>query len=295
MINKDIKTLFLSGITLAALCFSQLATAKVITLKHVKITGDPKQVLVLDILKLALSKSDSANEYRFEETSQFATQERLVSWLDEGVVDVIWAGTGKKYEQDLRPIRIPIYKGMLGHRIFIIRKGDQEKFNHVDSLADLRQIPLGQGRFWGDTIVLKNAEMNVVDPVKYDSLFHMLEGGRFDFFPRAIHEPWTEVESYKELNLTVEKNILLVYPFAMYFFVNKNNNELAQKIEQGFRAAIDDGSFDELFYNNPEIKATLEKSDLQNRTVFRLPNPDMSDETPIEDKSLWLNLDDLHS
>ncbi len=217
----------------------------------------------------------------------------MLTMLQEGSLDVMWAGTQIQYEQQLTPIRIPVLKGMLGHRIFIIRQGDQHKFNQVHSLQDLMQIPLGQGRFWGDTLVLRNANLNVVAPVKYESLFYMLDGGRFDFFPRALHEPWSEINSRPELDLEVENRILLIYPFAMYFFVAQDRQALAADIQNGFRRAIDDGSYDKLFFQHQMVKDALKQSNLKQRLVLRLENPNMSPETPIHDKSLWLNIDEL--
>ncbi|VUD41208.1 hypothetical protein TDB9533_00440 [Thalassocella blandensis] len=283
----------LQTLTCILLVATSQCFASTVEIKHAITSQDPKEQLVLSILKLALSKANNGQNYQFEELTEYTTEARLLTWIGDGTLDVMWAGTQPKYEKELYPIRIPIFKGMLGHRIFIIREGDQGKFDKVQSLDDLRAIPLGQGRYWGDTAVLKNANMTVVDPVKYKNLFPMLEGGRFDFFPRAIHEPWSEVEMHKELNLTVEKNLLLVYPFAMYFFVSRENPTLAQAIQTGFRNAIDDGSYDDLLFNHPEVKKTLQYSNLKNRTVFRLSNPNMTKETPVDDTSLWLNLEDL--
>ena len=98
---------------------------------------------------------------------------------------------------------------------------------------------------------------------------------------------------HEDLQLTVEKNLLLVYPFAMYFFVAQDNQKLGNAIQTGFRNAVDDGSYDTLLFNHPEVRKTLEKSNLKDRIVFRLPNPNMTKETPVDDKSLWLNLDEL--
>ncbi|XOV78945.1 MAG: diguanylate cyclase [Aestuariibacter sp.] len=259
------------------------------TLTHTK-SNDPKETLVLQILKLAISKSGQENKYQYEAYDSFITEARLFEMVKDNKISVMWAGTQEKYESELLPIRIPVLKGLLGHRIFIIRNGEQEKFNAVRSLEKLQQIPLGQGRFWGDTAVLKHNQMSVVAPVKYASLFYMLEGGRFDFFPRAVHEPWSEVEARPELNLTVENNILLIYPFAMYFFVNRDSTELAKNIETGFLAAIEDGSFDDLFFNHPMIQDALNQANLKQRKVFRLSNPNMSPMTPVDDKRLWLDI-----
>lgn len=257
------------------------------------VTSDAKEILIGNILKLAIDKSGRANEFIHNVRNDALTETRLVESVKNGSLDVMWAGTQTAYEEELTPIRIPLFKGLLGHRIFIIRQGDQARFDRVQTLDDLRQIRLGQGREWGDTVVLKAANLNVVDPLKYESLFHMLDGGRFEAFPRAVHEPWSEVASRRDLNLTVEKRILLVYPFAMYFFVSKDNQELARVIEQGMRNAIADGSYNDIFFANPVIKDALDRSKLKDRIVFRLPNPNMSPHTPFDDKDLWLNLEDL--
>ena len=258
-------------------------------------SNDPKETLVAEILKLALSKSPSAKPYEFQQLQERQTEGRSIEMLKEGSMSVFWAGTQTEYEETLRPIRIPVLKGLLGHRIFIIRQGDQARFDRVNSLQDLRSIPLGQGRFWGDTKVLKHAELNVVTAVKYEGLFHMLEGGRFDYFPRAVHEPWSEVTAREALNLTVENRLLLIYPFAMYYFVGKENETLAKDIEGGFRLAIDDGSFDALFFSHPMVKDALASAQLHKRQVFRLDNPNMHPDTPLDDTSLWLKIESLET
>ena len=151
-------------------------------------------------------------------------------------------------------------------------------------------MPLGQGKYWGDTVVLKHNGMTVVDPVKYENLFPMLEGGRFDFFPRALHEPWSEVTSRSELNLIVEQKHLLIYPFSLYFFTSNGNKAFGEDLHAGLMIAIENGSYDNLFYNHPIIKETLRRSQLQGRVVHRLVNPNMSQLTPVNDDRLWMDI-----
>jgi len=279
---------------LLIICFGVLPTTinakQQISILNVE---DPRNQLIVDIFELALDNSAIAGNYEFTTVKEQLTEARIVDFVEQGKLTVAWLGTQLSYEERLKPIRIPILKGMLGHRIFIIRAEDQPRFDRVNSIEDLKRIPLGQGRFWGDTKVLREANMRVVDPVKYESLFHMLEGGRFDFFPRALHEPWNEVSRWSNLNLAIENKILLVYPFALYFFVSHDNPEMAQLIEAGFRQAINNGSYNQLFFNDPTIKQTLQQSNLKQRKVFRLENPFMHAKTPIDDKALWLDLDNL--
>ncbi|XOV77922.1 MAG: diguanylate cyclase [Aestuariibacter sp.] len=254
------------------------------------LTENPTETLIVSLLELGFENSHNSQRYQLQANRDPVNEARKIQMLKDGQLDIVWMGTQKQYEDELYPIRIPILKGMLGHRIFIIRQGEQASFNAISSFENLRSIPVGQGKFWGDTGVLKHAGMNVVDPVKYESLFHMLEGGRFDYFPRALHEPWSEVANRGELNLTIEARHLLIYPFALYFFVSKDNQALGELIHDGLRRAIDKGSYDTAFYQHPVIKETLQRSKLAKRIVHRLDNPNMSHLTPVHDKSLWLDI-----
>lgn len=248
---------------------------------------DPKEQYVLSVLKLALSKS--MPDAQFQPLQQAVTEPRAVEHIKEGKMSVMWAATSVELERELLPIRIPIEKGMLGYRIFIIRKGEQSRFDKINTLDELKKLKVGQGRFWGDTAVLKGAGLPVVAPVKYPNLFPMLEGGRFDYFPRAIHEPWVEVEKHKDLNLEVEKHLLLVYPLTMYFFVSKQDSALAEAIRSGFETAIKDGSFDKLFYSTTMIHDALANAHLRDRVAIHLTNPNMPEETPLNRPELWLD------
>ncbi len=253
----------------------------------------PREALILDVLKLVISKSDRADKYTYESLAEVVTEKRGINMIKSGRLDVTWVGVQEQYANAMLPIRIPVLKGLLGHRIFIIREGDQAKFDKVKTLEDLRRIPLGQALFWGDTAILKANKMNVVAPVRYASLMPMLARGRFDFFPRALHEPFSEVKREKDLHLAVEDSVLIIYPFAMYFYVHLDNKRLAMDIEQGFRRAIADGSYDALFFNHPLIKEAFSQTDLKNRKVFHLQNPYLPSSVPVDDKSLWLDIESL--
>jgi hypothetical protein len=270
------------------LAFSFLITTQVQSSEIVinKVAGEKEQ-LVVDILSLVLSKSDTAATVR--QRSEELPQSRLVEEIKLGNVDVMWAGVDPTLESELLPIRVPILKGLLGHRIFIIKAESQGRFDNITTLAQLKQLKAGQGTVWGDTQILKNVGIPVVTTLKYPNLFLMLEGERFDYFPRAVHEPWSEIAERPELNLAVEKKIMLVYPFAMYFFVSKDNQALHDKLYQGFEMAIADGSFDELFFNNQLIKDALTKSNIKNRTVIKIANPAMHPDTPVDRKEFWLD------
>ena len=255
-----------------------------------KIDGE-KEALAANILKLALSKVDP--NVRLVEGSESMTEARLIDSIESNQLDILWTGAAEEKERRLKTVRIPILKGLLGHRLLIIRQEDMAKFSNVNSLEELNHYRGGQGTFWGDTKVLKNAGLNTVTTIKYPNLFPMLEGGRFDYFPRAVHEPWVEVSSRPELKLAVEKSIMLIYPYAMYYYVNKSNQALHDKIYRGFEMAIEDGSYDDLFFSHPMIKQALNNANLGQRKVFRLANPYMHPDTPTEREEFWLDISKL--
>lgn len=272
----------------AAVCFSTCAVAK--EWRTNKIIG-AKEELIFEILQLAISKvdpKDSAIQLDAE-----LPLGRLPKALEKKHIDIMWAGSSKHYDEHLLAIRIPLLKGLLGHRIFIIQSGTQEKFDKINHIDDLKPLRGGLSSRWGTTLVLKQAGLNIVESVSYENLFHMLANNRFDYYPRAIHEPWNEIAERPELNLDIEKNLVLVYPYAMHFYLRKEDTELKAYIEKGLKLAIADGSFDTLFYSNPLIQSAIQQSNFKQRRVLRLTNPYLHKDTPLDNKSLWLDLDNL--
>lgn len=268
--------------------------AETINIRHNQVQGNgAKEEYQFGLLKLALSY-DTENKYRFTPASQFLAQSTMVEQLKSSLIDVIWTGTSTILEHELQPIRIPLYKGLLGHRIFIIREGNQHKFDSIQTLEQLKQLTAAQERTWADTKILRNAGIPVIGTRRYENLFYMLEGGRYDYFPRGVHEPWSEINARPDLPLTVEKRILVKYPMPAYLWVNQENQFLAQKIEQGLRSAINDGSFDDYFYSNPMIKDVIEKAHLTKRIVFEINNPFIPNSTPFSDQKLWLDINELN-
>jgi hypothetical protein len=239
------------------------------------------------LLTLALSKLPE--KYEIEQTIASNSEERMVSMLMDNQLDVVWYATTNDLEERLQPIRICIYRGLLGYRVLMIKKGTQHKFDAIQTVEDLKRVSLGQGRFWADTNVLTANNLNVVKVLKYEGLFYMLDGDRFDAFPRGAHEPWSEMQRYPKLALDVEQNLLIAYTNPFYFFVNKSNTKLAADIERGLRIAMEDGSFNAYFLNDPTVKDVMAKANLKNRTLIKLDNPGLPKKTPVDDASLWFD------
>ena len=242
---------------------------------------------VISLLNLAFSHIDT--RYRIEKDLTPSTQSRIKEELKSGNLDLMWVSTSNESEEEYTPVRIPLLKGLLGYRLLIIREGEQSRYDNVRTLQDLQKFTFGQGRTWADASILEANGLPLVKVTKMDSLFYMLDGARFDAFPRGASEPFEEVKKYSQLNLTIEKNLLLAYKMPFYIFVAKGNKKLAQDIELGLNRAIASGEFEEIFLQNPTVIDVIEKANLSNRRIIYLDNPQLPKATPLERDELWID------
>ena len=201
--------------------------------------------------------------------------------------NVLWTVTTKEREQLLRPIRVPIYKGLLGKRLLVIRKQDEEKFAKIKNKNDLAMFVAGQGTHWPDNDILATNGLVVMLGIEPESLYKMLQANRFDYFPRGVVELFSEAKFINGTDLVIDKNIFLSYKNPLYFFVNNKNTELAERLEKGWEIILKNGEFDTFFFNDPHVKSALEELKKYNRRIIHLDNPALPDETPVDPK-YWI-------
>ena len=245
--------------------------------------GDRRYDYAMQLLQLALSKT--ATEYRIQPAEIAMNQERQVLEIEAGrTIDVGPIPSSADREARLLPIRIPINKGVLGWRLGLIRKGDEGLIEGVNTLNDLKGVRLAQGQEWPDTQILRANGIDVITAPRYEGLFKMLAGRRFDYFPRSVMEIWDE-QAINADTLAVEPHLALHYFYDAYFMVNRRNTRLAQDIREGLEKAIADGSFDKLFQQY--YGERLRKAHLETRTVIELRNPLLTPGTPSDRPELW--------
>lgn len=242
------------------------------------------------LLTLALNKSGAQYELLPSPDSVPAmVQGRGFKELenDRGIVHVMWSVTSKEREESVLPIRIPIDKGLTGWRLALVMKQNAGQFKHVKDIKDLKNYSAGQGHDWPDTQILQSNGLRVETSANFESLFSMLEAGRFNYFPRSLRQIWLEAEQFSDKGLVIDQYIVLHYPSGYYYFVNKNNLKLADAIRRGLESAIADGSFDKLFYLHHGQALSL--ANIKKRTVIELKNPHLPNETPLDRKEFWLD------
>ncbi len=242
----------------------------------------------LALLKFVLDKSGVPYTITFSDVG-VTTQAREIALLkDNDRINIGWYGTSAELERDLVPVRYPIWRGLLGHRVFIINKNSQAAFDQVNSLDDLKRFRGEQGIGWSDVQILENSGLPQ-DESPYDTIFAKINAGRSDYFARGITEAFREVEAVTPdfPDLVVERHVLLVYRFAAFFFTNKENPELARALEDGFRKAYADGSFLKFFHSYPAVRDILAKANIKGRVRIDIPNPLLTPETRAIPEMFW--------
>lgn len=228
----------------------------------------------IKVLELALEKADG--DHTLEITTPDTNQSRMLTELSRGeaAFDVMWSGINTERHEMLLTIPFPIQRGLLGHRILIVNEESADDVASVQSIEDAQQISIGSGTGWPDTQILEENGFSVED-ASYENLFTMLSRGRIDAYARGVGEPFREVEARSEEfpNLAVDNNVLIVYPFDLFYFVSPNDQERYDIIVQGLTRAYEDGSFMQLFNTHPQIQSIFAQAQIDDRVRFDIPNP----------------------
>jgi hypothetical protein len=247
--------------------------------------SDARAQYPIALLKLALDKTGVNYELRPSDRI-LLTGKAMRQLRENREVNVVWSMTDSQREKELTPIRIPIAKGLIGLRVFVINQNKKAKFDDVLSLTDMRKLVPIQGEEWPDTKILQANGFNVFTVPEFREAYDMIKQGKGDFFPRSVMEVDAELEAEgRRNNFYLEPSMALYYPTAMYYFVSGSNKTLANLIETGLNRAIDDGSFDALFESTyAPILASL---GVDERKIFTLENPLLPIETPLTNSALW--------
>ncbi|WDE09708.1 hypothetical protein [Thalassomonas haliotis] len=242
------------------------------------------------LLKLALEKS--GRDFQLEPVSaKGVPHARLVSnLLNKGPVNIIFMGTNKEMEEKLLPIRIPLFRGLVGYRIMMTTTENAAVFADISSVTALKKAVIGLGLNWSDEPIMKEAGLNVVT-LPYHRLFNALSGGRFHGISRGAHEIKGEYDIVKQskTNLVIDKHLVLAYRLATFFFVAPDNQALADAITSGLEQAYRDGSFLTYFNRHPAVHNAIKLLTDPNRTWLWLDNHHLSQQTRDIPASYWFD------
>lgn len=255
-----------------------------ITYPKSPVENDERTHYPLALLELALQKTGV--NYELTPSALPMRQARAIKRLEENLeINVFWSMTDIEREEDLRPIRIPIAKGLIGWRVLLTHTNNKFKDAKINSLDDLLAFSPVQGLSWPDTKILQANGFNVVTSRDYVEATSILNNQLADFFPRSVTEVTEELNNLYSNSFIIKQGVVIHYPTALYFFTNKRNVTLSRLIETGLNRAIDDGSFDQLFQQY--FGETLTKLDIENSLQFELTNPLLPLNTPLSIEKYW--------
>lgn len=274
-----------------AILSSQAVAEDIVKISVGKSSQDTRAIYTDAILRQALELSaDKFGPYQIEKRSSTGTPIRTMQEVRRGsIINMAMAYTTREWESETIPIRIPIRLGALNYRLLLIDKENQHLFDDITTVDELRALKAGLRNGWATGEVLKAKGFNVVEGISYDGLFEMLDKGRFDYIPRGFHEVYDEMyaRQVKLPNLTVENHLVLFIPAPYYIFVSPKEPRLAERLEYGLERMVEQDAIRTTFMKF--YSHSFKISDLGNRTLINIGNPELSDETPFDRPELWLN------
>ena len=245
----------------------------------------------LKVLELALEKAGV--DYTLVPKPRPDSNKRLALLIaEDGAFDVAFFGTRPELEQQLRPIRFPIHRGLLGNRVAITHRQNLSRFDEFDTRDEFMSLRICQGLGWSDTRILENSGFGVVTG-NYEDLFQVANANRCDAYMRAVFEAYHEVEARGSAlqNLVVDDSILIKYRLASFIFVNPKREDLAKAIEAGLEIAMKDGSFRALFEAEPIHAEARDRLNASARNCIEIENPFLTAETASIPDIYWGGFD----
>lgn len=243
-----------------------------------------------ELLHKALTKAAAGRTVPVLVPTMMMEQDRAVQELALGrSIDIYWMGIDKNRSVALRAIPIPLERGLMGYRQFIVRRERVPDFDRVNTLADLQQFTACQGAQWPDTEILRAAGLSVKTSTGYENLFKQLAAGRCDYFPRGFHEIRIEMakRAREHPKLMAYEPLILHYPFAVYFFVQQDNEPLATWIQQGLEQMIEDGELLAHMQQHPHTRRAFPLVGQVQPRFIPIPNTGLPDRTEQNTLRYW--------
>ncbi|QBF82782.1 hypothetical protein EXU30_08830 [Shewanella maritima] len=229
---------------------------------------------LLELILVQTTEQYGATKLQHAPTTM--TRDRTLQELKRGeLVTVVPQVSLVEWQQQLIQVNFPLLKGIQGLRVFMVRKDLAPPLKDL-SEQQLKQLPTGLLPYWSVYPLLKNAGFKVVDGSEYQSLFNMLNRGRFDTFSRGINEAYNELEANHQQypNLSIDNSVLINIPILTVFYVSPKHPRLAERLEQGLLMLEQSGKLNELFY--AEFCPDLMRAGIDKRRVIGINNPNLS-------------------
>ena len=159
--------------------------------------------------------------------------------LQTGDISILWMLESRARNQRFVPVRVGLTNGLIGHRLMLIRQGDQRRFAGITQAEDIRRQKLhtALGKNWFDVDVWQvNQLPYVVVDGNWKTMFTLLEKGRIDYLSRSVIEILQEDKEHPEL--IVESELMLVYDRDYYFYLSHSGKHAGAPYQQILEKAL---------------------------------------------------------
>ncbi|SFD69120.1 hypothetical protein [Pseudoalteromonas denitrificans] len=200
--------------------------------------------------------------------------QRQNKYLKNNKLSLMWRL--KSDVRDMKYLRVDegLTNKLITHRVLFIPQATQYKYSEINNKSDFIKSNLvgvfGEG--WFDVDVWRVNHLPYIElSGDREKIYSMLESKKrgFDYFSRGINEIISESKRYP--NLAIEKELLFVYQNDMYFYVNKENDQLKAILEYALLQAKESGLFEALLFKYwGDIQTQLS---LPSRKVIKLDMP----------------------
>ena len=249
------------------------------TVRGPEYPGDVRMDYDFDILKLALDATiDTHGPYRLQKTPTGLNFKRAIETAQKGIFPNFFLRNmvTRKGMDEMIPVIFPVERGITGYRVALIKPNMQREIEKIDDFSDLRKFDIIQGIGWPDNQILRANGLRVLTGPSFPLIREMVLNNRAQLFLRGVSEIIPETQhNTDEISLSIEKKVLIHYPFPRFLFTAKENTDAALRIEAGLLKACLNGSFTKLW--EKYFKKDIEALNLNQRKVFNLQNPFIAD------------------
>jgi hypothetical protein len=237
-------------------------------------TKDKRLNYSTELIKLALNKTLQPGETIVYKSIPRSSPARTLSLLNNDrypnlILPLSYEDNMQESAIDYIPF--PTELGALSYRICFVSPTFFHSRKKIQSISDLKNYSFGAGIGWPDVQVLKSNQLQVIEVSKYENIFKMLFNNRFDFFCRGLGEVHNEFLTFgSTYQLRYDQSFLIHVPMPRFFFVNKNNQELKQRLKDGLLAVYKDGSLMQLWKKH--YAESVRFSTVKNRNLLMLEN-----------------------
>jgi len=228
-----------------------------------------------DLMKLALDLTvETHGPYKLVKTPIGLNYKRAMEFAKKGTFPNFFMRNVVSQDamQELTAVKFPVERGIAGYRVAFIKPNLQKEIEQVTDVSDLRRFDIIQGIGWPDNLILRANGLRVLVGPSFPNIRDMVVNDRAQLFFRGVSEILKEYQQQPDdRRLSVEKHLLIYYPFPRLLVTAKENGQAAKRVETGLIKACKNGSFIELW--EKYFQSDLEELGLKNRKTIPLKNP----------------------